>query len=88
MRGRIQNVHLLATAFSKGTGAHEPILWSVAYGKGRVSHTPLGHDDKAIRGVGFIATLARGTEWAATGAVMLPLPSNFPTADKTSTIAN
>jgi serine/threonine protein kinase len=88
MRGPIRNVHLLATAFSKGTGVNEPIMWTVAYGKGRVFHTPMGHDEKAMRCVGFIATLQRGTEWAATGTVTVPLPGNFPTADKTSTAAN
>lgn len=87
MRGPIQNVHLLATAFSKGTKAHEPMIWTVDYGKGRVSHTPMGHDVNGMRCVGFIATLQRGTEWAATGKVTMPLPANFPTAEKTSTEA-
>jgi len=32
-----------------------------------------------IEGVGFITTLLRGTEWAATGAVTLPVPPDFPT---------
>src|SRR5205085_10038806 len=86
MRGPIENVHLLATAYSKGTKVHEPMIWTVDYGKGRVFHTPMGHDANAMRCVGFAATLQRGTEWAATGAVTLPLPDNFPTADKISTI--
>jgi type 1 glutamine amidotransferase len=85
MRGPIQHVHLLATAFSKGTGAHEPMIWTVDYGKGRVFHTPMGHDVNGMRCMGFISTLQRGTEWAATGKVTVPLPANFPTADKTST---
>ena len=34
--------------------------------------------------VGFIASLQRGTEWAATGSVTSPLPTDFPTADKVS----
>jgi len=34
--------------------------------------------------VGFITTLLRGTEWAATGEVTIPLPEDFPTKGKTS----
>ncbi len=86
MRGPIENVTLLATAYSRGTKAHEPMIWTVRYGKGRVFHTPMGHDANAMRCWGFAATLARGTEWAATGTVTLPLPENFPTADKPSPI--
>ncbi len=84
MRGPIENVHLLATAYSKGTKAHEPMIWTVSYGKGKVFHTPMGHDANAMRCIGFQATLNRGTEWAATGKVTLPLPENFPTEKATS----
>jgi type 1 glutamine amidotransferase len=93
MRGPIENVHLLATAFAdkkKGGGSssneHEPMIWTVAYGKGRVFHTPMGHDLTGMRCIGFITTLQRGTEWAATGKVTIPIPENFPTAAKTSSI--
>jgi type 1 glutamine amidotransferase len=84
MRGPIQNVHVLGTAYSPGTKKHEPMIWTVTYDKGRVFHTPMGHDLNGMRCVGFIGTLQRGTEWAATGKVTLPLPANFPTADKLS----
>lgn len=84
MRGPIENVTLLATAYSKGTMAHEPMIWTVAYGKGRVFHTPMGHGTDSMRCAGFQSTLNRGSEWAATGAVTLPIPDNFPTAEKTS----
>jgi len=93
MRGPVENVHLLATAFAdpaKGgkssSGQHEPMIWTVSYGKGRVFHTPMGHDLEAMRCVGFITTLQRGSEWAATGEVTIPIPPNFPTAGQTSSI--
>ncbi len=84
MRGPVQNVRLLATAFSDkatgGTGEHEPMIWTLSYGKGRVFHTPMGHDLEGMRCQGFITTVLRGTEWAATGKVTIPIPENFPTA--------
>jgi type 1 glutamine amidotransferase len=86
LRGPIENVRLLATAYSPGTKEHEPMIFTITYGKGRVFHTPMGHDTNAMRCVGFITTLQRGTEWAATGAVTIPIPPNFPTASKSSSI--
>jgi len=69
-------IHVLATAFSdpktNGTGRDEPVLWTLRYGKGRVFHTILGHDVGAMYSTGFVTTLARGAEWAATGKVTLP----------------
>jgi len=90
MRGPVENVHLLATAYADknkgGTGEHEPMIWTVAYGKGRVFHTPMGHDVGSMHCVGFIAALQRGTEWAATGGVTIPLPEKFPTGDAVRTV--
>ncbi len=78
MRGPATNLTVIATAFSApdkdGTGKHEPILMVINYGKGRVFHTVLGHDAHTMAGSGFQVTLARGTEWAATGKVTLPPP--------------
>ncbi|MCI0638686.1 MAG: ThuA domain-containing protein [Gemmataceae bacterium] len=90
LRGPIENVHVLATGYApggKGTGVHEPMIFTISYGKGRVFHTPMGHDLNGMRCVGFVATLLRGTEWAATGKVSIPLPSNFPSADRTSSVS-
>jgi type 1 glutamine amidotransferase len=86
LRGPIRNIHLLATAYSKGTKAHEPMIWTIDYGKGRVFHTPMGHDVNGMRCVGFVTTLQRGTEWAATGKVSIPIPQSFPSPDKVSQI--
>jgi hypothetical protein len=38
--------------------------------------------------VGFQTIVGRGAEWAATGKVTLPVPRNFPTAQKTSVVTN
>ncbi|WP_052200433.1 ThuA domain-containing protein [Terriglobus sp. TAA 43] len=50
----------------------EPLLWTRAYGRGRVFATMLGNDMRAVRTPGFISTFVRGTEWAATGSVTIP----------------
>lgn len=97
LRGPAINVTILATAkadmskVNRGTPNHEPMLMDIRYGKGRVFHTTLGHcnqnddmDVLALNCVGFIVTLQRGTEWAATGEVTQEVPSDFPGADAIS----
>ena len=91
LRGPGQNMTILSTAWSdpanRGTNHDEPMLLVIAYGKGRVFHTTMGHDLAALSGVGFIATFQRGTEWAATGKVTQKVPADFPTATETRTRA-
>lgn len=88
LRGPAENIHILATAFADkskgGSGRHEPMIFTVQYGKGRIFHTPMGHAEYSQECVGFIATFQRGTEWAATGNVTLPIPSDFPSVEKIS----
>jgi hypothetical protein len=82
LRGPAENVTILATAFSSkehlGTGRHEPALMTISYGKGRVFHTILGHHVEQIKEGSFVTTFLRGTEWAATGEVTIPVPEDFP----------
>lgn len=90
LRGPAENMTVLATAFADkdqgGSGEHEPMLMAIDFGQGRVFHTTLGHSPQAMKCVGFIVTLQRGAEWAATGKVTkTALPDDFPTADRVST---
>ncbi len=76
---------ILATAFSDkstgGTGAAEPMALVKTFGQGRVFHTPLGHDLRAMQDPQFMLLAARGTEWAATGKVTVTsIPSVVPAA--------
>ncbi|MEW6157735.1 MAG: ThuA domain-containing protein [Verrucomicrobiota bacterium] len=92
LRGPARNVIVLASALSTketgGSGEHEPLLLAITFGRGRVFHTALGHnngkDITSQRCAGFITTLLRGTEWAATGQVTQKVPSDFPSAEKVS----
>ena len=58
-------VKVLASARSKLTGRDHPMAFSFSYGKGRVFHTPLGHDARAIREKGTSELMRRGAAWIA-----------------------
>jgi uncharacterized protein len=88
LRGPGRNIAVLATAHSDpanaGSGRDEPQLMALAYGKGRVFHTTMGHNIVALSSVDFVVTLQRGVEWAATGTVTQKVPVSFPTANTVS----
>jgi uncharacterized protein len=73
---------VLATAFSDkamhGTGENEPMIVVTEHGKGRMFHNAMGHDPGPMAGVGFQTLMLRGTEWAATGKVTIPIPADWP----------
>jgi HEAT repeat protein/type 1 glutamine amidotransferase len=91
LRGPAKNLTVLATAYfapeESGTGRDEPALFTVQYGAGRVFHTVMGHarseaPHPALECVGFIVTLQRGAEWAATGKVTQKVPADFPATSR------
>jgi len=47
----------------------QPAIMVAGFGKGRIFHTILGHNVKAMESESFQTLLLRGTEWAATGKV-------------------
>jgi type 1 glutamine amidotransferase len=97
LRGPAKNLQVLATAsadpakMKNGTGENEPMFMTIQYGKGRVFHNTLGHVGPkesdpvpSLNSVGFIVSIQRGAEWAATGRVTQPVPADFPTSTRTS----
>ena len=87
-RGPAQNMTVLASAFSDpsqgGTAGHEPLLWNIPFGKGRVVTNLMGHlwpgQDhlNALHCVGFQTLFARTVEWLGSDQVTLPVPELFP----------
>jgi type 1 glutamine amidotransferase len=88
--------HVLATAWddhsryspdvkqpTPGPGLDRPVAWTVEYGRGRVFAITLGHGPVAMSGAGFQTLLTRGTEWASTGAVTIPVPERMKPAPST-----
>jgi type 1 glutamine amidotransferase len=91
-RGPAENMQILMSAFADkakgGTGAGEPMLWVIPYGKGKVVTNVMGHENgKAVQCVGFNTIMLRSCEWLATGKTGVPISADFPTADKVSLIA-
>lgn len=58
-------IQVLAVAKSKEDNVDYPMAFVLQYGKGRVFHSPLGHDPKAFAPPAVGALFRRGTAWAA-----------------------
>jgi hypothetical protein len=90
-RGPAENLTVLSYAYDS-TSTHRmwPVEWVVAYGKGRVYNSSLGHlwrgetYPPAYRCVGYQTTMIRAAEWLATEKVTYPVPKNFPTKSSTT----
>jgi len=58
-------IEVLATARSKVDGKDYPMAFVLNYGKGRVFHSVLGHDAKALSPAAVAELYRRATAWAA-----------------------
>ncbi|MBL7153097.1 MAG: PmoA family protein [Phycisphaerae bacterium] len=74
------NIHVLCEAFSSkdkgGSGLLEPVAICTQFGKGRCFYNELGHDATVLQNDMWKVLMLRGTEWAATGKVTIPVPSD------------
>jgi len=86
---------MLMTAYSDpkhgGSGQHEPVLWRVPHGKGKVVTNLMGHvwsegQMDCLECVGFQTILTRSCEWLGTGNCRNPIPDNFPIVNRISKI--
>jgi type 1 glutamine amidotransferase len=86
------DTEVLATALADtaqgGSGVYLPVIFTVNYGEGKVFHSTMGlatSEDNLgpLQCVGFITTLQRGAEWAATGVVSQEAPIDFPNSAST-----
>jgi type 1 glutamine amidotransferase len=64
-----QPVRLLAQARSKTTGQYHPMAFVLTYKKGRVFHTTLGHDARAVHVSGTAELIRRGVAWSSKRSV-------------------
>jgi type 1 glutamine amidotransferase len=75
-------IQALATAGDvaepKDSTVQHPIVFSTQAGRARGFALFLGHDGSVMKNVAWRTLLQRGTEWAATGKVTLPIPNNWP----------
>jgi putative membrane-bound dehydrogenase-like protein len=90
-RGPAENVNILLSAFDDakqgGTGKHEPVLWWVPYGKGKVVTNVMGHVGESsgpLACVGFQTVFLRSIEWLVTNRCATAIPADFPTPELTS----
>ena len=86
-RGPAENLTVLSHAKDPKLGINFPVEWTVAYGKGRVYNSTLGHvwkdqaEPQGIRCAGFQTLLQRTVQWLAGQEVDSSVPADFPTKD-------
>lgn len=61
----VSPIEILAVARSNKTNQDHPMAFALVHGQGRVFHTTLGHDVKALTTPGASELIRRGALWAA-----------------------
>jgi type 1 glutamine amidotransferase len=92
-RGPANNVEVISYGKDPRFGDYWPIEWVVTYGKGRVYCSSFGHvwsdESETHQPVDLLAAdeqtlIPRAIQWLAKRQITVPVPADFPTADKTS----
>jgi len=89
-RGPAKNLEVLSYGFDPETKMNWPLEWTVIYGKGRVYTSTFGHVWKGdtqpdrMRCAGLQTVMVRALQWLADRPVTFPIPTDFPTAERTS----
>ena len=89
-RGPAERVEVLSYGFDPDTKMNWPLEWTTTYGKGRVYTSTFGHvwagdvQPARMRCAGVQTILMRALQWLAGRPVTVPVPPDFPTADRMS----
>lgn len=89
-RGPAKDLEVLSWGLDPVTRMNWPLEWTVRYGKGRVYTSTFGHVWKGdgqparMRCAGLQTVAARALQWLAGRSPDLPVPADFPTADRAS----
>jgi type 1 glutamine amidotransferase len=89
-RGPAKNLRVLSYARDPRFGRNWPVEWTVNYGKGRAYIATFGHvwlgdvQPESMRCAGVQTMIVRAVQWLAHRPVTIPVPADFPTADRVS----
>jgi hypothetical protein len=96
-RGPANNLTVLSYGQDPQGKKHWPLEWTVTYGEGRVYSSSFGHvwsdESETKQPVDLLAIdeqvlIQRAIQWLAKRPVTVPIPPNFPTAEKVSLSPN
>ena len=96
-RGPAENLTILSYGQDPRGKLYWPLEWAVTYGEGRAYSSSFGHvwsdETETKQPVDLLAVdeqilIQRAIQWLAKRPVTVPIPANFPTAEKVSLSPN